>query len=60
MFWIGLIIGLIVGANVSLLLYACIVIGQGSKESKIAPCRILRLPENTGQDVFGQFTRKGI
>lgn len=30
MFWIGLIIGLIVGANVSLLLYACIVIGKES------------------------------
>lgn len=28
MFWIGLIIGLIVGANVSLLLYACIVVGK--------------------------------
>ena len=30
MFWIGLIIGLMVGANVSLLLYACIVIGKES------------------------------
>lgn len=30
MFWLGLIIGLIVGANVSLLLYACIVVGKES------------------------------
>lgn len=28
MFWIGLIIGLVVGANVSLILYACILAGR--------------------------------
>ena len=28
MFWIGLIIGLIVGANISLILYACIIVGK--------------------------------
>lgn len=30
MFWIGLIIGLIVGANISLILYACIIVGKES------------------------------
>lgn len=30
MFWIGLIIGIIVGANLSLILYACIVAGKES------------------------------
>ena len=30
MFWLGLIIGLFIGANLSLILYACIV---GGKES---------------------------
>lgn len=29
MFWIGLIIGLILGANISLVLYACILAGKG-------------------------------
>ena len=28
MFWIGLIIVLIVGANISLILYACIIAGK--------------------------------
>ena len=35
MLWIGLIIGLIVGANVSLLLYACIVVGKESDKRVI-------------------------
>lgn len=30
MFWIGAIVGLIIGANISLLLYACIVVGKES------------------------------
>jgi type III secretory pathway component EscT len=30
MFWIGLIIGLLIGANLSLLLYACIIAGKES------------------------------
>ncbi len=30
MFWIGAIIGLIIGANVSLILYACIIVGKES------------------------------
>ncbi len=30
MFWMGLIIGLLVGANLSLILYACIVAGKES------------------------------
>ena len=28
MFWLGLIIGLLIGANLSLLLYACIIAGK--------------------------------
>lgn len=32
MFWIGLIVGLIVGANVSLIFYACIVAGGRADE----------------------------
>lgn len=34
MFWIGLIIGLVIGANVSLLLYACIIAGKKSDEKE--------------------------
>ena len=30
MFWTGLIIGIFIGANVSLLLYACIIAGKES------------------------------
>lgn len=30
MFWLGLIVGLVVGANVSLILYACILVGKDS------------------------------
>jgi len=30
MFWIGLGIGLIAGANLSLILYACVVVGKES------------------------------
>ena len=30
MFWLGLIIGLFVGANLSFILYACIVAGKES------------------------------
>lgn len=30
MFWVGLIIGLLIGANLSLLLYACIIAGNES------------------------------
>ena len=30
MFWVGLIIGLFVGANLSLILYACILAGKES------------------------------
>jgi len=32
MFWIGFIIGLIIGANVSLVFYACIVAGGRADE----------------------------
>lgn len=32
MFWIGFIVGLIVGANVSLILYACIIAGGKADE----------------------------
>ncbi len=30
MFWMGLIIGVFVGANLSLILYACILVGKES------------------------------
>lgn len=30
MFWIGLFIGLFIGANLSLILYACIIAGKES------------------------------
>lgn len=30
MFWVGLIVGLFLGANLSLILYACIVAGKES------------------------------
>ena len=30
MFWLGMIIGLFIGANVSLILYACILAGKES------------------------------
>lgn len=30
MFWIGLVIGLFVGANISLIFYACIIAGRES------------------------------
>ena len=30
MFWIGLIIGVIVGANLALVLYACVIAGKDS------------------------------
>ena len=32
MFWLGLIIGLFVGASLSLILYACIIAGKQSDE----------------------------
>lgn len=32
MFWIGLIVGLVLGANISLLLYAIILVGKQSDE----------------------------
>jgi len=32
MFWIGLLVGLIVGANISLFLYAIIIAGKESDE----------------------------
>lgn len=32
MFWLGLIIGLFVGANLSLIIYACIIAGKQSDE----------------------------
>lgn len=34
MFWIGLVIGVIVGANLSLLLYACIIAGKRADENE--------------------------
>ena len=34
MFWTGLIIGLILGANVSLILYACIIAGKRADENE--------------------------
>lgn len=34
MFWIGLVVGLIVGANVSLVLYACVIAGKKADENK--------------------------
>ena len=33
MFWTGLVIGLVVGANVSLILYACIIVGKRADEN---------------------------
>ena len=30
MFWIGFIVGLFLGANISLILYACIIAGKES------------------------------
>ena len=32
MFWIGLIVGLFIGANISLALYACIIAGGRADE----------------------------
>lgn len=32
MFWIGFIVGIIIGANVSLVLYACLVAGGRADE----------------------------
>lgn len=32
MFWVGLLVGLIVGANISLFLYAIIIAGKESDE----------------------------
>lgn len=32
MFGVGLIVGLILGANLSLILYACIIVGKESDE----------------------------
>ena len=32
MFWIGLIVGLFAGANISLILYACIIAGKESEQ----------------------------
>ena len=34
MFWTGLVVGLIVGANVSLVLYACIIAGKKADEKE--------------------------
>ena len=34
MFWTGLVIGLVVGANVSLILYACIIAGKRADENE--------------------------
>lgn len=32
MFWIGMIVGLIIGSNVTLILYACILAGKESEQ----------------------------
>lgn len=32
MFWIGFIVGVIIGANISLILYACIIAGKRCDE----------------------------
>ena len=32
MFWIGLIIGSIIGANLAIILYACIIAGKNADE----------------------------
>lgn len=34
MFWTGLVIGLVIGANVSLILYACIIVGKRTDENE--------------------------
>ena len=34
MFWTGLVIGLVVGANVSLILYACVIAGKRADEKE--------------------------
>ena len=35
MFWIGFIIGSIIGANLALILYACIIAGKNTDEKII-------------------------
>lgn len=32
MFWLGIVIGLILGTNASLILYACILVGKRSEK----------------------------
>jgi len=69
MFWTGLVIGLIVGANASLILYACIIAGKKADEkewlfnkkekNKNKFEKMLKQLENTKKGKFSKIKKKG-
>ena len=69
MFWTGLVVGLIVGANVSLVLYACIIAGKKADEkewlfnkkekNKNKFEKMLKQLENTKKGKFSKIKKKG-
>ena len=69
MFWTGLVVGLIVGANVSLVLYACIIAGKkadekewlfNKKEKKKNKFeKMIKQFENTKKGKFFKIEKKG-
>ena len=69
MFWTGLVVGLIVGANISLVLYACIIAGKKADEkewlfnkkekNKNKFEKMLKQLENTKKGKFSKIKKKG-
>ena len=69
MFWTGLVVGLIVGANISLVLYACIIAGKKADEkewlfnkkekNKNKFEKMLKQLENTKKGKFFKIKKKG-
>ena len=69
MFWTGLVVGVIVGANVSLVLYACIIAGKKADEkewlfnkkekNKNKFEKMLKQLENTKKRKFFKIEKKG-
>ena len=69
MFWTGLVIGVVVGANVSLVLYACIIAGKKADENrwlfnkkeknKNKFEKMLKQLENTKKGKFSKIKKKG-